>query len=70
MFLLCVCVDLCVGGTAVSSDGRGYNEKREEEEELETERKIERGRGRARETKAERDSQTERWFRSTRNTQL
>lgn len=38
MFLLCVYVDLCVGGAAVSSDGSGYNEKEEEEEELETER--------------------------------
>lgn len=43
MFLLCVSVDLCVGGAAVSSDGGGYNENEKEEEELETERKLEGG---------------------------
>ena len=68
---LCVNVDLCVGA-AVSGDGNGYNGNEEEEEEVETrERKVERRRGSLRETKAgrARDSQTERWFRSTRNTQ-
>lgn len=42
VFAVCVHVDLCVGGAAVSADG--YNEKEEKEEELETEGKIERER--------------------------
>lgn len=66
VFAVCVHVDLCVGGAAVSADG--YNEKEEKEEELETEGKIERERERRR--GRETVSQTERWFRSTRNTQL
>ena len=72
VFAVCVHVDLCVGGAAVSADG--YNEKEEKEEELETEEKIDREREREREREGgvERQSarQTERWFRSTRNTQL
>ncbi len=52
MFPLCVYVDLCVGGAAVSGDGWGYNGKEDEEEELETEREITRGRGGLGETKA------------------
>lgn len=59
VFALCVYVDLCVGGAAVSSDGGGYNENEKEEEELETERKTERGRGRLMETEAERERESE-----------
>lgn len=44
VFAVCVYVDLCVGGAAISSDGGGYNENEEEEEELETERKREKQR--------------------------
>lgn len=64
----CLCVDSSVGGAAVSSDDSVYNEKKKEEEGVQTERKIEGGRGKR--SLRERDSQTERWFRSTRSTQL
>ncbi|KAK2859331.1 hypothetical protein Q5P01_003951 [Channa striata] len=57
---MCVYVELCVGGAAVSSDGYGYNEKEEEEEELKQERKRERRRGRLKETKAKREIQPDR----------
>lgn len=68
---LCVCqqqaccwlfvyVDLCVGGAAVSCDGRGYSEKEEGEEELETEREKAGGVDSGRKTMAEGERQPDR----------
>ena len=56
VFAVCVHVDLCVGGAAVSADG--YNEKEEKEEELETEEKIDRERERERERERRRGRET------------
>ncbi|KAK2886346.1 hypothetical protein Q8A73_020292 [Channa argus] len=60
VFAVCIYVDLCAGGAAVSSDGYGYNEKEQEEEERKKEGKIEGRKGRLKETKAKRQIQPDR----------
>lgn len=67
---VCVYVDLSVGGAAVSTDDGVHNKKkrRRKRKNWRQGEKIEGGRGRLKQRETE--SQTERWFRSTRSTQL